>query len=399
MSVRSRAVVQDENQTAVARKPALSKLAGGQPRLLLGTAGNRTRQQQAEPLKKPLAAPVTTRKPVPVAAKARSTAVQKTRASQKTECSEPPFSYAQERQKLKSYSSGLLPLVDIDAADADDPFLTSEYAADIYLYLRLLEDRLSVQPNHMDGGCVTGKMREVLIDWLVQVHLKFKLLPETLYLCVGLLDRFLQKDNTLQPARLQMAGVTAMWIASKFEEIYAPELNDFIVIADHSFTGEQVRAMERKMLAALHFEPSRPLPLHFLRRCSKAGMVDSRQHALAKYLMELSLQEYSLAHVAPSRLAAAALCLSLQVLADEETTSWSEQMHHYSFYSQQQLQPLVCRLAALAQTAFSKVTDQRAKRAAVARKYANKKFFCISTMAELNGPLISELASQASDAA
>ena len=109
-----------------------------------------------------------------------------------------------------------------------------------------------------------------------------------------------------------MVGVTAMWIASKYEEIYAPEVNDFVVIADKSFDQEQMRIMERQILSALRFDLGRPLPLHFLRRNSKAGCVDNRQHTLAKYLMELSLQEYSLAHYKVSQLAAAALCLSLK---------------------------------------------------------------------------------------
>lgn len=392
MCVRTHTNAQADSENAKTRRVASSKQVGRQPRLLLATVGNRIRQQQAEPLKKPALTAAVTRKSIAVTTKLKSTAKQKTQTSKKAELSEHQFSYAQERQRLEAYSSGLLPLVDIDAADADDPFMTTEYAADIYLYLRSLEDRLSVRENHLEGSCVTGKMREVLVDWLVQVHLKFKLLSETLYLCVGILDRFMQKEVSLQPADLQMVGVTALWIASKYEEIYAPELNDFIVIGDHSFTSEQVRAMERRILTTLNFQLSRPLPLHFLRRCSRAGMVDSRQHALAKYLMEITLQEYSLAHVAPSRLAAAALRLSLQVLADEETTSWSGQMHYYSFYSQQQLQPLVTQLAALAHSTVSKITDQHTKRVAVARKYATKKFFCISTMPELSGPLISELA-------
>ena len=124
-----------------------------------------------------------------------------------------------------------------------------------------------------------------------------------------------QVDRSIPPCQLQMVGVTAMWIASKYEEIYAPEVNDFVVIADKSFEQEQMRQMERQILSALRFDLGRPLPLHFLRRNSKAGCVDNRQHTLAKYLMELSLQEYGLAHCRVSQLAAAALCLSLKYVS------------------------------------------------------------------------------------
>ena len=61
------------------------------------------------------------------------------------------------------------------------------------------------------------------------------------------------------------------------------------------------------------FDLGRPLPLHFLRRNSKAGNVDALTHTLAKYAMELTLVDYKMAHIKPSVIAAAALALSLKV--------------------------------------------------------------------------------------
>jgi cyclin B len=70
---------------------------------------------------------------------------------------------------------------------------------------------------------VNEKMRDILIDWLVEVHLKYKLVPETLYLTVSLIDKYLEKV-VVNREKLQLVGVTAMLIASKYEEIYAPEV-------------------------------------------------------------------------------------------------------------------------------------------------------------------------------
>ena len=70
---------------------------------------------------------------------------------------------------------------------------------------------------------ITGKMRAILVDWLVEVHLTFKLVPETLYLTVWLIDKYLEKEQVTRSA-LQLLGVTAMLVASKYEEIYAPEV-------------------------------------------------------------------------------------------------------------------------------------------------------------------------------
>merc|ERR1712241_916127 len=104
-------------------------------------------------------------------------------------------------------------------------------------------------------------------------------------------------------------------------------------------TAGEIRQMELKLLAALGFNFSRPLPLHFLRRNSKAGDVDVLQHTVAKYLIEMSLLEYDMAHVPPSLMAAAALFLSLRLLEPNATlaTTWTPTLAHYSTYSCKEL--------------------------------------------------------------
>jgi len=86
-------------------------------------------------------------------------------------------------------------------------------------------------------------MRSVLLDWLVDVHYKFKLLPETLFLTVNLIDRYLEKVE-INRKRLQLVGVTSMFIASKYEEIYAPEVKDFAYVTDSAYTKQEILDME-----------------------------------------------------------------------------------------------------------------------------------------------------------
>ena len=95
-------------------------------------------------------------------------------------------------------------------------------------------------------------MREILVDWLVEVHLKFKLLPETLYLTVNLIDRFLEKENVMRN-KLQLVGVTAMLIASKYEEIYPPIVTDFVYITDNAYSKKEILEMEESILCSLEF--------------------------------------------------------------------------------------------------------------------------------------------------
>lgn len=66
-------------------------------------------------------------------------------------------------------------------------------------------------------------MRGILIDWLVDVHQKYKMVPETLFMAVSIIDRYLEKTQVVR-YKLQLVGVAALFIASKYEEIYPPNL-------------------------------------------------------------------------------------------------------------------------------------------------------------------------------
>lgn len=83
-------------------------------------------------------------------------------------------------------------IIDIDECDAENAQLVAEYVKDIYKYLNQMEQKFRIRPNFLESKIVTAKMRSVLIDWLIQVHLKFHLLQETLYLCVQIIDAYLQ---------------------------------------------------------------------------------------------------------------------------------------------------------------------------------------------------------------
>jgi len=301
---------------------------------------------------------------------------------------------------VKAYSVGNLENVDnIDKDDVENPQLVVEYVNEIYEYLRQLETLQGVREDYLNKSetkpTILPKMRAVLVDWLIQVHSQFNLLQETLYLTVAILDRFLQNSATkIERKQLQLVGVAAMFIASKYEEMYAPEIGDFVYITDRAYTESQIREMEIKILAALGFELGRPLPLHFLRRNSKAGNVDALTHTLAKYAMELTLVDYKMAHIKPSIIAAAALALSLKVLDRmEEDKSivemWNSTLVHYTTYTFDAISETVKKLADLLLTTSK--APASSKLMAVRKKYEDKKLSKIAMLAQLSGPTMEKL--------
>lgn len=276
---------------------------------------------------------------------------------------------------------------DIDCDDAKNPQLVSEFINDIYRYMWSLERRFEIRKNHLECQSeVTPKMRSILIDWLVQVHLRFRLLQETLYLTVSIMDRFLQVQD-IRRTRLQLIGVTSMFIAAKVEEMYAPEVQDFVYITDNAYTKAEILRTEILILRKLDFNLSKPIPLHFLRRNSKASQIHVTGHTLGKYLIEIMLPEYDLAHYSPSMMAAAASYLSMKLL--HNNAPWNETMVYYSNYSEHEILPLVHKLCKVLLKAGSN------KLQAIYSKYTNAKLLKISTFDELTSELVVKLASAA----
>ena len=126
---------------------------------------------------------------------------------------------------------------DIDSRDSGNPLLCTGYVNEMYTIFFNQErsiaaanpaDYMVNQPN------INEKMRTILMDWMVEVHLKFKMVPETLYLTVNLIDRYLQR-KTVRRSKLQLVGVACLMLASKYEEIYPPELRDLVYITDRAY--------------------------------------------------------------------------------------------------------------------------------------------------------------------
>lgn len=95
-------------------------------------------------------------------------------------------------------------------------------------------------------------VRAILIDWVINVHAKFKLLPETLFITVNLIDRYMSLHK-VEKEEVQLVGVTALLIATKYEEIYPPTVKDFIYVTKNAYTRKQILDKEMHMLFSLEF--------------------------------------------------------------------------------------------------------------------------------------------------
>jgi hypothetical protein len=210
---------------------------------------------------------------------------------------------------------------DLDAEDFEDPLMVAEYVVEIFEYFKDLEATSMPNPVYMEHQeHLDWQERNVLVDWLIEVHEKFNLLPETLYLAINIVDRFLS-TKVVQLEKFQLVGITAMFIASKYEEVMSPHVSNFSYVARNDYTDAEILSAERYILAALNYDLSYPNPMNFLRRISKADNYDIQTRTLGKYLMEISVVDHRFLEHLPSHVAAAAMYMARLILERGEWVS------------------------------------------------------------------------------
>ncbi|CAL1388219.1 unnamed protein product [Linum trigynum] len=241
-----------------------------------------------------------------------------------------------------------LGIADIDS-DSKDPQDCSQYAPDIYKHMLVTELDHRAPANYMETlqSDVTANMRGILIDWLIEVAEEYKLVPDTLYLTVNLIDRSLSQIY-IEKQRLQLLGVTCMLIASKYEEILAPRVEEFCFITDNTYKREEVLKMERQVVDMMHFNLSVPTTKTFLRRFIQAAQTSYKDPCLeleylANYLAELTLVEYDFIKFLPSLIAASAVFLARWTL-NQSVHPWNPTLEHYTNYRAPELRSTVLAL-------------------------------------------------------
>jgi len=206
-----------------------------------------------------------------------------------------------------TYTNGLAPH---DEECKNDVLMVSEYVSDLFQHLYDEESKCLPKMYMNNQRDINARMRAILIDWLVEVHMKFRLVPDTLYLCVNIIDRYC---SLVQVARnkLQLVGVTALFIASKYEDIYPPEVRECVFMTDKAYQKQEIIKMEKDILNRLRFKITVPTAFPFLKRFLHLSNASALTSNAANYYMERTLQEHDMLRYRPSLVSAAAVILAL----------------------------------------------------------------------------------------
>jgi hypothetical protein len=233
-------------------------------------------------------------------------------------------------------------IVDVERVNVQD---AKEYAPDVESQLFNDEVSFPPRPNYMDAQQdLTSKMRMILVDWLIEVHMKYGMHNETLHLSINLIDRYLS-ITPIPRKRLQLVGVAAVFIASKYEEIHPPEVRELVHITDNAYTKDELLKMEVAMLTILSFQIMVPTAAHFFGVLQKTNDCDEVHRMVAQYIIELGLLDIRMLHHSPSHVVSAALLLSNQLL--KRKPIWPSIMVRRSRHSESALAGCVAELRQL----------------------------------------------------
>lgn len=270
----------------------------------------------------------------------------------------------------------------LNFADLDDEnfgkiYESPEYALVIFEYMRYRESLFLISPKYLSNMQteLTPEMRSVLVDWMVEVQENFELNHETLYLSVKLVDLHLQKV-AIQRKDLQLIGATSILIAAKFDERYAPYVEDILYICDDAYTKSQLMDTERKILTTIGYDINIPISYRFLRRFAKVAKTSMETLTLARFILELSLQQYDLVSESDSLRAAAALWLALKMQSME--SEWTETLIYYSSYKETEIYKLAGSLNKMI------IKTKGGKLKTVWQKYTHSIFYEVAKTAPLS---------------
>jgi cyclin A len=297
--------------------------------------------------------------------------------------SAPAFPEGNKSAQLQQKAAGEAPPApvhkDIDASHAQDVCYVVPYVQDIYAHNQRLEARMRPNSNYMEETQIdiTPTMRGILVDWLVEVAEEYHLVPDSLYLSVAYIDRFLSQVSVVR-SKLQLVGVTCMLLASKYEEIYAPQVRDFCFITDNTYKEKEVLQMEQRVLDTLEYNLTQPTVRFFLRRFLRAAIRGRSEHdhhskldSMASFLAELSLLDYGMVVFHPSQVAASAVMLALYVL---EQPVWTATLEHYTGFRAGDLKDCVLALHRVYRT------NRGSSLPAIREKYNKLRFKCVSSI-------------------
>ena len=176
---------------------------------------------------------------------------------------------------------------------------------------------------------ITRQDRAIAVDLVIEIHRKYGLVPETLFVTVSIIDRYLglRKEQLRRAKDIEAIAIAALLIASKYEDIYPPALDEMISMMGRPSNRKEVLEWEFQILKKLVFQITVPTPFRFLERFSSVSVVYKNALPMAQYIIELALYDYDIMYnLNPSEIACVALFVSVNFDSNSSSKKWSSEI-------------------------------------------------------------------------
>ena len=217
-----------------------------------------------------------------------------------------------------------------------------------------------------------------VIHWIISVCERFELLPETLYLTINIFDRYLEK-KTLLKKNLQLIASTCLLIASKYEEIYAPEIRDLVYISKGLFNKDNIINIEYDILKCLNFNLLTVSPYIFLVRFFFiSGNDNIKVFYLASYILNICLTDISFCNQSSSLKACIVLYISRKIILENNKNIWNNSLKIHTGYSEKDLKESIKECAKYIYNYTNNKYSKNYKKLPTYIKYSSEKYEEIS---------------------
>ena len=175
---------------------------------------------------------------------------------------------------------------------------------------------------------ISEKMRGILVDWLVDVTFKFRLLDETLFSAIWIMDRFLSKGDSMAKDQLQLLGVSCLMISAKMEEVYPPSLKDYLQVCDGAYSEIQILDKEATILSVLNFDIAVATSLHMFKFFTRNLSITQKSYFFGEYLLHSALLDIKSFKFSQNELSAGAIFLVNKMF--KGSIKWSRDVSNLS---------------------------------------------------------------------
>jgi cyclin B len=173
-----------------------------------------------------------------------------------------------------------------------DPSFCLHQIDEMYLYYNDIGNIFVPKPYMIEKQTtITPEMRSILIDWLIDVCQIFEVDESDIWLCINIIDRYLEKNDILK-SKFQLLGITSFFIVTKIEDVYPPDLQNLVYVCNNAYSKTEILKMELELIKEINYQLMVPTAYHFIIRYLNFFHANETTRYLTFYYAERNLQEY-----------------------------------------------------------------------------------------------------------